>query len=694
MEPSKAVESGAQEAGVSELRKRIDQPGFVFAILLLLSMSLIWANLTKPFYSFDDEVHIRVAVETPISSILFKPESTITYLPVSLLSHRLDRYLFGPSEPLRPKALSVKQTLEHDAIGQLNPEDTSRSAYFGEINWAPYLRAESCLFHVIAGFLLWAFLRRLNVGPGTALFIAAVWVAHPMACESVCWISERKNVQAAMFGFFALWAQTQRGTAWRWPLVTVLYFLSTLSKPTGVGVFPIIVALEVLDPNAPVFAWRSVRDWVRLALGLSGPFAVTVLIVWINMGIHQIHFVAPPGGSLFTALLTDLEIFSRYMFNIVLPVNLSFFYGLDPIRSLGDARAWIFGAVLVGVCVGTVWGTETKFRGVAVFGLIWFFGALGPTSNIAPIPYWMQDRYVYIASAGLLLSLTLCAQGIFARVKMEPAMRAYGPFALGFAFVLFIAVLSITRAPLFQDAQTLVEDAAIRQPKSGKARSESAHNHAYAAHNRRDPEFVKSGGVLRESRRALEEYDAAIQCADIDNFTSAFVLRVKAAQLMNTLGAQGDIRAYAEAREYLKDWLPPKKYTMHDPDTTFSARDSATSYRPQTLAYAWLVAAEARWMLAMNLDRKTVPVAARLAEMNAAIAEVDRSIGIHIWDYQGYVLKARMLLFMSVLDEENKDIASSDRHVLEAVTLLKQVPVSSELGGQAMELLTKIVALK
>ena len=683
-----ATGTGASSVPMSRLQNWMQHPGVVLALLLLLAAILLRGNADKPFYNFDDEEHFRIATERSPGQIFFNFDTKKTYMPISFMSLRLDRILFGPPLTEADPTRAVSESTETDAGDGIHAADQPAEYYFNGRNWAPPVRIESALYHALAGFMLWAFLRQLKVGPGVALFVASAWTAHPMACESVCWISERKNVLAGLFGFAALWAQTRRTIPLRWIVVSFFYLLSTLSKPTGVGVFPIIVALEFLDPSSPTYIWTTPRKWARLATGLigpllAGPLLITLAIVKINMSIHQVYFVAPPGGTVFTALLTDLDIFSRYMFNIILPVNLSFFYGIEPIHSLGDARVWLFGGGMVAYCALLIWVTKQELRALTVLGLLWFFGALGPNSNIAAIPYWMQDRYAYISTAGLLLAVALGVQGQFALFQRQS-------FAIvaGAPYIALIAVLAFIRAPLFAEASFLVDDAAARQPSSGMAHYISGLNHANRAFYNTDPQYIRSGGQLEDARRALYENDIAMQCPDITNFCNVYRLRVKCAQILLKFGA------YADARAYLKGWLPPPNYQMSDPTKVYKASEQTSMYRPQTLAYAWIIMAEARWRLALALDRKTVPVAARIAETNAAIAEVDRSISISIWDYQGYVLKARMLLFLSVLDEENKDLATSNKHVDEASRLLRQVPATSELGGEAGELLRKIVPLK
>ena len=74
-------------------------------------------------------------------------------------------------------------------------------ALWGLVPWPYHL--VNILMHAASGLVLWQVLRTLKVRG--AWFGAALWVLHPVAVESVAWITELKNTQSALFYMLAIW---------------------------------------------------------------------------------------------------------------------------------------------------------------------------------------------------------------------------------------------------------------------------------------------------------------------------------------------------------------------------------------------------------------------------------------------------------------------------------------------------------
>ena len=654
---------------------RLERPLVVLLLLACTTAVLLHAAWRGPYYRIDDETHVKLALAQPWTAWVV-PTRGSTCFPLTMLSYRLDHLLFGASAAEPPAA----------SAGRTGPSSAP------PLSSAPAMRVMNGLYHLLAGFLLWAFLRRIGAGTGLAAFVALAWAGHPMACESVCWVAERKNALCALFGFGALLAWTaERRRAWRWPLVALLYVLAGLSKPTALGLLPLFTVLEVLDPPRREFRARDVRHWLALAERLGVLVLISAGVLAAGLYAHSAEIVEPPGGSVWTALLTDAVIFARYVWNTLAPFSLSFFYSVEPVASLADPRLWYCGLALAAISAALLWAAGPDRRPLAMLGVLWFFGALGPNSNIVAIPYWMQDRYAYLPTAGLLLAVGAAVSGLAQRLNLRKAL-----VPLATAALVALAFAAGARARVFASSDMLVVDAAAHEPGSAMAR-------LCAANVLRDRCFahVRQAGQLppgsaeqqreaaiadRFANAALQHYEAAGRCTGIETLVNRFTLRVWAAEVLAAL------RRYDDARTLIGP-LPPPDVPMV-PDTTDDGRQIVRDrraqfrgYPPRTLAGAWLIRGEASLRQCATAG---ITAERKLALAERARHEAEESLRCHAMDHEAYVLCARALLLLADLHAARDDMAAAMTLYNQAVARLKEVPATSLSAAGARRYLENV----
>jgi|GEM_PF-1311031 len=643
----------------------LSKPPIIFALMLLMVALMLRANWHSDFYAFDDKGHVALALDKPASDWV-RPRVGSTFFPVTLFSYWLDSQLFrGTAAPA-------------------DPSDAASTVPVKPGSLAPAMRVINGLYHLLAGFLLWKFLTRAGFGTGLSAFVALAWTGHPLACESVCWISERKNVLSALFAFAALWAWSgDRSRLWRWPLVWFFYALALLSKPSALGLLPVLFALDILDPHKREFQMARSRDWLTLAERMVVPVLLSIAAVAIGMQSHQQELVEPPGGSVFTALLTDIEIFGRYIFNVLLPVNLSFFYAVEPVTSFADSRVLFYGLAIAGVLGGLIWLAGPQRRSLAILGAIWFLGALGPNSNIVAIPFWMQDRYLYIASVGLLILLAAGLSGLVDRVQEA---EIWLPRAAG-AYLVILAVLLTLRSEKFSDSDNLCMDAVKRQPTSGMARLSLAHAFRrvyYEAANAKPPD---PESAQRAATYALKQYQQAGLCTDISRLVDSFSLRAWAAELALATGN-------GPAAIKLLEELPPEGMTMRSRELIeqgghvgFARSDFLTSYPPQTLAGAFLIRGEAK--LQESYLKAITPVS-RIDFVRQAIQDAEKSTAAHQLKDEAYVLKGKGLLRLGHIHATQADMPKALASYNEGLAFLKKLPETSASARTAKQIIERV----
>ena len=636
----------------------LESPWVVVSSILLAVILMLHASLSSPFYALDDGLHIQASLTDEWSD--FNSNRT-SAMPLARFSYRIDYYLFRPAT--QPPVLSNTVDLE------------------GLNNWAPVVRCMSGLYHLLAAILLWYFLRRIGTPAGVAFLVALVWAGHPCACEAVCWVSERKSVLTALFGFGALLAWTaNKRHLWRLPLAYVLFLLAHLSKPSALGLLPVLAALEFLDPEYGELHWCSVKRWWIFSRRLAVPVLLCIGAIAVGLHKHGKEVVAPPGGTLFSAVMTDAEIFGKYAGNTLLPVNLSFYYGIRPIVSLMDYRLWLYGSVLIALFAAAILKTERALRPLALFGLIWFLGALGPTSNLISLAYWMQDRYIYLAMPGLLLSVMLAIRGVMVLRKVEPAWMA----RTGAAYAVLIFGLLIYRASFFGDSNALELDAAQRQPLSGEARLSAARifTRQWQENNSGSPSDREKQKMYGYA--ACAEYEGALKCPDLQNFDEPFAVKLRGVEILLQLGD------YIGVQRTLEGWLPPSQLTMlkvvHNDGSNkeFSRRSYLRGYFPQTLSHAWALMAECsvRQSLSANLSPPD-----RLLLCDRALKEAGQAQAV--WDKsdEAQIVTGKILLIRSNAETDNHNPSAGQAQYNKAMEILKSIQPDSPNASVAKYLI-------
>ncbi|HEY3324189.1 MAG TPA: hypothetical protein VGP72_27305 [Planctomycetota bacterium] len=661
----------------------------MFGLLLLGTCVLLYANWRAPLHNFDDVPHLYHAFGYSWRE-WFEPKPSISYNPVAMFSWAVDLKLFGDGRsPADGQPLDLGPGPDGQRRKAITTPPPGPFPFAVPPAWG--MRLMNGLYHLLAGYVLWLLLRRLEAGEGMSALIALLWVAHPMACESVAWVCERKNVLVALFGFAALWACAEgrrtKGEVrraddssfalrpsnfvwWRWPAVAVFYTLAILSKSSAAGLLPLLAVLAVIDPGARTHSTKSVRRWLELALGLAVPVAITVIVSRATMATHVYDVVPPPGGSVWTAVLTDTEIFARYIKNILVPLDLSFFYGVQPVLSLSDPRPWMYGTLLVLICGGSIWLAERERRPLALLGLCWFFFALAPNANLVGVPYWMQDRYVYLAAPGFLLMFCCGLQG---QLRYVPDFAPRVP-AAACAGVGVIALLGAFRAPLFEHSDYYLLDAVARQPDSAMARLQAAEVLKLRFHRYSMAGDMPNPALARLSAKTLVSlYEGIEACPDLRCHIDAFTVRVRRAEALLSLDHWQESRAALGT-------VPPRDATMLttvDEQGRKLARgrmEQSSGYLPRTLATAWGIVGESELR---QSGQKDLPLAQRIEHTEQAIATADESINVVPHDYTAHVLKGRALICLADLFAEAQDMETALQHYETGISVLKSVPPGS-----------------
>ena len=334
---------------------------------------------------------------------------------------------------------------------------------------------------------------------GTAPLAAALFAVHPVAVESVAWISEQKNTLSLIFYLLAGLAFLDfrvRRTGPAYLLATALFLLALGTKSVTSS---LPAALLV------VLWWKTGRvDWRRDAVPLLPWFAAAVgmglLTAWVErtvIGASGAPFTFSLGQRL---LLASRDVWF-YLGTLAWPAHLLFFYPRWDVAH--DAGGW-YGYLAAALAVtAALFGLRGRWRG-PLAAWLFFVGTLFPALgffNVYPFLFsYVADHFQYLAAAGMIAAVSAGLALGAARVAPTARSACIVAAACGLAA---LAVLTWRQCGNYRDLETFYRSILERNPSS------------WLAHDNLGVELVRKGqvgeatGHFREAMRLNPDYPEA-----------------------------------------------------------------------------------------------------------------------------------------------------------------------------------------
>ncbi|MCH2173124.1 tetratricopeptide repeat protein [Myxococcota bacterium] len=482
------------------------------AVLLALATGFLYApTLDFELLDYDDHKyltlhhHVRKGLTVANLEWAFTTFHFSNWHPVTWLSYLIDQELFG-----------------------LSPAG---------------LHGMNAGLHVLATLLLFGWLSDATGCVRRSGFVAALFALHPLHVESVAWVSERKDVLSAIFGFAALWsylAYARRGGAVRYALVTLWLGLGLMSKSTLVT-FPVLFLLLDAWPLGRVQGFGAPREignrvGVRRLLLEKLPWLLlSGLTSWLTVRSQDF------GGAIVSRQLVPLHLrvenalvsTAKYLGKTVWPDGLTIAYP-HPYLSGGTPLTPIEVGVSVVVFAGcSLAAWHWRSRGYPLVGWLWFLGVLAPASGlVAQVgSQAMADRYTYLPHVGLFIAVVWGVTDWVCSVlgRDRSVVRAGG--VAGMAVVFLYATMAWSQVHVWRNDVTLILHALQFEPRHAVLHSalgreylleeryeESLRHYRIAA--ALDPRDPDSHFALAEALTRVDDFPGARvhfeQCLSID----------------------------------------------------------------------------------------------------------------------------------------------------------------------------------
>jgi tetratricopeptide (TPR) repeat protein len=257
----------------------------------------------------------------------------------------------------------------------------------------------SVALHALSALLLWRLLARL--GLRFAWLGGLLFAVHPLAVESVAWLTELKNTLSLPLALLAVLAYLdydERGRKRDLVFAALLFLASMLAKSSAV-MLPFVVLLHA--------RWKRGRIGAR-DLGASAPFFL------ISFGIGLATVLVEQKQDAVALGLPVLGMASRlagaglavgfYFFKALVPVGLAPVYPEWALASPAavDFLPW----PVIGALAWALWRHWQSWGRHAALGLGFFLLNLVPVLGFVPFGYhhiaWVADHLAYLPLVGLV----------------------------------------------------------------------------------------------------------------------------------------------------------------------------------------------------------------------------------------------------------------------------------------------------
>ncbi len=321
--------------------------------------------------------------------------------------------------------------------------------FFG-VNTVPFHLLQ-LLFHIANGILVFLILKRF-FGKNMSLFLALVFLVHPLQSEAVVYVSALQEPLFFFFGALAILGISGDLTVVRYLVYALLISLSLLSKETGLLFLLMAPILRYL------FFEQGKKLWARRE------FLTTSAITFSILAIYSLvrHFtVGVP-----VALDKPYPIMRISLLSRILGIPAEVFYYIRNLffpRDFAVAQHWVvtkitfstfwlplaFDLLVLGLIVVLGWRLLKKkskrFRIYLLF-LIWLILGIGLHLNILPLDVTTADRWFYFPMVGALGLLGLIIQEFSIRKVLS---------VIGILIIIGLSIRTYVRNRDWKDGLTL-----------------------------------------------------------------------------------------------------------------------------------------------------------------------------------------------------------------------------------------------
>lgn len=454
--------------------------------IILLSLIAFFPVFSAGFVNYDDPEYVLnnpYIRQFSLENIrqIFCGNPTDLYVPLTIFSYLLEYSLFGES--------------------------------------ATVFHITNLLLHIINAVLLLQLLLKLRIRNAYFIYVILLFFSvNPLVTESVCWITERKDV---LYGLFFLLSTIQfvkytESKQVKYIGFSLAFFiLSCLSKPMAVSL-PLLFAIHLIYKDRK-FVIKKQLALIPFYV-LSVLFSITSVVSLSEAGTVKANIIYYSISERCVLIVAEL---GYYFIKPFLPFQQTLFH-LFPEhgRLFSNTKLCFFAFAALLIMAAVSWQVfKKKDRLIGSLFLAWLI-------FLAPILQIYSNTHSYVSERYFYLSIVFPASIVFLLLQKTNVKEAFYKYVVVLLIIVF-TVLTFKRSSVWKNSKTLFEAELKSDPKNPHA----LNNLGYYYNTTSD--FMKAAPLLK-------------QAADIDP-TNAFYLNNYGWALANLGETDQAIRYFQKA---------------------------------------------------------------------------------------------------------------------------------------------------
>lgn len=404
-------------------------PMINWKVLLVLSVAVFafYGNSINNGFSMDDDLVTKTDTQHHP-----RVEKGFSGIPEILRTHYVETA--NQSYAYRP-VTTISFAIEYQFFGAKSNEVRAHASHF--INVVLYLLIVILIYHLVIKLLG----EQNNIA---AIFIALLFVIHPIHTEVVDNIKSRDELLVMVFGLLSLLSFLKftdtNYKKWKWVVFGLVFLaLSILSKRTGL--------IYIAGIPLTIYFFRNIK------LKYIGYYFASVILVFLMFKFlifsgggdsvlrEKMYFENPLYFDKGLSLKLSMFFYSMiyYIGLMFFPYPLRYYYGYNqvPIATFDSPFVWLGLVVVIGLTILSILKIQKK--PIWAFGILFFFFGIGGAANLLfPAVGIIAERFTFTASFGLVF-----IGGYYASVFMEQVKWNKNIKVSILATVLLVSLLTV-----------------------------------------------------------------------------------------------------------------------------------------------------------------------------------------------------------------------------------------------------------